>query len=116
MAREFFNDTSNDEQTNHSKLDSSPVCVRSGLKSASIRVKDCLLTVTCAGLVMFLLVQLEGNGNLTPIMLTGLVGLQAHVLVNDPTIRAKKITTCLFSLMGVWFTPYCHQYHRDLPE
>lgn len=60
-----------------------------------------ILTVAPAGLLMFLIVQLGGYGNLTPVMLTSLVGLQAHVIVNDPTIKARKITTLLFPLPSV---------------
>ncbi|MCQ6279964.1 FUSC family protein [Bacillus sp. EB600] len=57
-----------------------------------------VLTVFSACLVMLLLSKLGWHGNLTPVMLTGLVGLQANVIVNDQTERARKITTLLFPL------------------
>lgn len=57
-----------------------------------------VLTVASACFVMFHIVQLGSHVNLTPVMLAGLVGLQANVIVNDNTTKAKKITTCLFPL------------------
>ena len=57
-----------------------------------------VLTVFSACLVMLLLSKLGWHGNLTPVMLTGLVGLQANVIVNDKTEKARKITTLLFPL------------------
>src|SRR5437764_11595784 len=57
-----------------------------------------VLTVFSACLVMLLLIKLGWQGNLTPVMLTGLVGLQANVIVNDKTEKARKITTLLFPL------------------
>jgi len=60
-----------------------------------------VLTVASACLVMFFIIRLGAYLNLTPVMLTGLVGLQANVIVNDTTTRAKKITTCLFPISSV---------------
>jgi uncharacterized membrane protein YgaE (UPF0421/DUF939 family) len=55
-----------------------------------------VLTIFVACLVMLIGLQLGSQTNITPIMLTGLVALQANVLVNDGTVPARKVTTRLF--------------------
>jgi hypothetical protein len=59
-----------------------------------------VLTVAFSCFVMSLIIQAGSYGNLTPIMLTGLVGLQSIVLINDKTTKEKKITTCLFPVLS----------------
>lgn len=55
-----------------------------------------VISILFASLVMFGLLHINRQTNLTPIMLTGLVTLQASVLVNDSTEQARKVTTILF--------------------
>ena len=55
-----------------------------------------VISILFACLVMFGLLHINRQTNLTPIMLTGLVTLQASVLVNDSTEQARKVTTILF--------------------
>lgn len=59
-----------------------------------------VLTVAFSCLVMSLIIQAGSFGNHTPIMLTGLVSLQSIVLINDKTLKRKKITTCLFPVLS----------------
>ncbi|WP_106495371.1 FUSC family protein [Lentibacillus sp. Marseille-P4043] len=57
-----------------------------------------VLTVFIACFTMLILLQTASETNLIPVMLTGLVALQANVIVNDLTEKARKITTYLFPL------------------
>lgn len=57
-----------------------------------------VFTVFLACLVMLIVLHLGSQTRLTPVMLTGLVALQANVLVGDSTEQARKITTSLFPL------------------
>lgn len=57
-----------------------------------------VFTVFLACLVMLIGLHIGSEAKLTPVMLAGLVALQANVLVGDRKERAKKLTTCLFSL------------------
>ncbi|HEY2422354.1 MAG TPA: FUSC family protein, partial [Neobacillus sp.] len=57
-----------------------------------------VFTVFLACLVILIGLHLGSQTRLTPVMLTGLVALQANVLVGDSTVQAKKMTTSLFPL------------------
>jgi hypothetical protein len=61
-----------------------------------------VLTVFLACLVMLIGLHLGSQTKLTPVMLTGLVALQANVLVGDSTEQARKMTTSLFPLPCVF--------------
>lgn len=56
----------------------------------------CSIFIAC--LVMFISLHLGLQTNIMPVMLTGLVALQANVIVNDSTEQARKVTTYLFPL------------------
>lgn len=61
-----------------------------------------VLTVFIACFAMLISLQMASEANLIPVMLTGLVALQANVIVNDLTEKARKITTYLFPLSSAF--------------